>query len=91
MENLSLVDSHAHLEELEDLQESLQEAKTSGISGIIAVGMGIESNKKVLQITEINHGYVYPALGYHPWQIKGEEVEAPTSLSSETTLRKVWF
>lgn len=79
MENLSLIDSHAHLDELEDLQESLQEAKGTGVSGIIAVGMDIESNRKVLQITEVNHGYVYPAFGYHPWQIKEEKVEANLS------------
>ncbi len=43
--------------------------------GIIAVGMDVESNKKVLQIAEANPGFVYPALGYHPWQIKEGEVE----------------
>jgi len=47
---LSLVDSHTHLEELDDLPNSLQEAKSAGICGIIAVGMDIESNRKVLQI-----------------------------------------
>ena len=74
-----LVDCHAHLEELEDLPKSLQEAKEAGVCGILAVGMDVESNKKVLQIAEANPRYVYPALGYHPWQIKEEEVE--TNLS----------
>jgi TatD DNase family protein len=75
-----LVDGHAHLEELEDLPKSLQEAKEAGVIGIIGVGMDIESNKKILQIAEANTQYVYPALGYHPWQIKEEEVEANLSL-----------
>ena len=74
-----LVDGHAHLEELTDLPESLQEAKEAGVCGILAVGMDIESNKKILQIAEANTRYVYPALGYHPWQIKDEEVEANLS------------
>jgi TatD DNase family protein len=78
-ERLVLVDSHAHLEELDDLSESIQEAKAAGVRGIIAVGMDIESNKKVLQITEVNRGYIYPALGYHPWEIKEEKVEANLS------------
>ena len=43
---LYLVDGHAHLEELDDLPESLQEAKEAGVCGILAVGMDIESNKK---------------------------------------------
>ncbi len=76
---MSLVDCHAHLEELEDLSESLDEAKAAGVRGIIAVGMDIESNKKILKIAEANTQYVYPALGYHPWEIRQEEVEANLS------------
>ena len=76
---LSLVDSHTHLEELHDLPNSLQEAKSAGVCGIIAVGMDIESNRKVLQIAADNPQLVYPALGYHPWQIKEEEVGANLS------------
>ena len=79
LEKLSLVDSHAHLEELDDLPDSLQEAKGAGICGIIAVGMDIESNKKIFNIAEANPQFVYPALGYHPWEIKEEEVEANLS------------
>src|SRR5512136_2406724 len=76
IDKIHLVDAHAHLDELTDLTEILQEAKTTGVRGIIAVGMDVESNRKVLQIAEENPGYVYPALGYHPWRIKEEEVEA---------------
>ena len=75
----ALVDGHAHLEELDDLPKSLQEAKEAGVCGILAVGMDIESNKKILQIAQANARYVYPALGYHPWQIKEEEVGANLS------------
>ncbi len=76
---LPLVDSHAHLEELEDLPEALREAEAAGVCRIITVGMDIESNRKVLQIAAANPQFVYPALGYHPWQIKEEEVEANLS------------
>jgi TatD DNase family protein len=76
---MPLIDCHAHLEELEDLSESLQEAKAADVGGIIGVGMGIESNQKVLNIAKENKGYVYPALGYHPWVIREEEIE--TNLS----------
>jgi len=72
---ISLVDGHAHLEGLNDLTESIQEAKAAGVCGVIAVGMDIESNQKVLKIARENKGYIYPALGYHPWEIKEEEVE----------------
>jgi TatD DNase family protein len=76
---LYLVDSHAHLEELDDLTDSLREAKAAGICGIIAVGMDSESNKKALKIGATHPQFVYPALGYHPWQIKEEEVRANLS------------
>lgn len=77
--NIPLVDGHAHLDELDDLSESLEKARAAGVCGIIAVGMEIDSNQKVLKIAEGNKGYVYPALGYHPWEIIEEEVE--TNLS----------
>ena len=60
---MPLIDCHAHLEELEDLSESLHEAKAADVGGIIGVGMDIESNQKVLNIAKENKGYVYPALG----------------------------
>jgi len=78
-DEVSLVDSHTHLEDLDDLPESLEEAKAAGVCGIIAVGMDIESNKKILKIAAANSQFVYAALGYHPWEIKEEEVEANLS------------
>ncbi len=79
MNQVSLVDGHAHLEELKDLSDSLDEARAAGVRGIIAVGMDIESNKNIFQIAQANHGYVYPAIGYHPWRIKEEEAKANIS------------
>ena len=58
-----MVDCHAHLDGLGDLYDSHQEAKSVGVKGIIAMGMDIESNKKILQIAQGSHGYVYPTLG----------------------------
>jgi TatD DNase family protein len=72
---ISLVDVHAHLDGLDDLSKLIREAKEAGVVGIIAVGVDIESNKKILKIVGENHGYIYPALGYHPWEIREEEVE----------------
>ncbi len=74
-ERVPLVDVHAHLDGVEDLTPSLQEAKAGGVIGVVAVGMDIESNKKTLKIAEENKGYVFPALGYHPWEIDEKEVE----------------
>jgi len=75
-DTLPIVDVHAHLEELDDpgLSQALREARASGIRGIVAVGMDLDSNRRTLEIASENNGYVYPALGYHPWEIREEKV-----------------
>ncbi len=74
-EKLALVDGHAHLDEIPDLASSLEEAKEAGVLAIIAVGSTLEANERILQIAERNPDYVFPAIGYHPWDIKEEETE----------------
>lgn len=70
-----LFDAHAHLAELKDLSQSLAAAKEIGVGGVMAVGSEIESNKKTLEISQSYPQYVYPAIGYHPWEVIEEEVE----------------
>jgi len=89
MNELSLIDGHAHLEELKDLSGSLDEARTAGVRGIVAVGMDIESNKNIFQIAQANQGYVYPAIGYHPWQIREGETKANLSFIRDHVQRCV--
>lgn len=72
---ISIIDSHAHLDEVEDVESSLQIAQKNGVRAVIAVGVDLDSNKKTLQIAKENPGYVYPAIGYHPWDIKKENIE----------------
>lgn len=62
-----LIDTHAHLEELEDLPLALDRAKNAGVIAIIAVGSEHQSNLKVLQICQDYPSFIYPALGLHPW------------------------
>ncbi|MCX7974511.1 MAG: TatD family hydrolase [Candidatus Aminicenantes bacterium] len=76
MNEIVLIDGHAHLDELPDLLLSLEEAKNAGVKAIIAVGSALDSNKKTIEIASGYPTYVYPAIGYHPWDIKEQEVEA---------------
>jgi len=64
-----LVDSHAHLDEIEDIERAIQEAKQVGVIALIAVGQDYESNLKVLELSEKHRAFVYPALGLHPWSL----------------------
>jgi len=64
-----LIDTHAHLEELNNLELVFDEARENGVIAIVAVGSDYESNVKVLELSEKYPSFVYPALGLYPWQL----------------------
>ena len=64
-----LIDSHAHLDELEDADSVLEEANKLGVIAIVAVGSDYQSNMKTLEISQRHISFVYPALGLHPWRL----------------------
>jgi TatD DNase family protein len=66
---MKIIDTHAHLDELEDLESAISKAKESGIEAIIAVGSSIQSNQKILEICQVHWRFIYPALGLHPWEL----------------------
>ena len=61
-----LVDVHAHLHGVEDLEKTLSEAYEAGVRKIMAVSMDIESYEKTCAIKS-DLVKIYPALGIHPW------------------------
>jgi len=42
---------------------------------IVGVGMTIDSDRTILSLARQHPGYIYPAIGYHPWEIKPEKVD----------------
>ena len=70
-----LIDSHAHLDEIENLEPVLTEARSANIMAIIGVGSDYRSNQKTLDLAQAYKGFVYPALGLHPWNLKISEIE----------------
>jgi len=72
----NLVDGHAHLNEIEDVNGAIERARAKGVSHIIAVGMDIESNRRTLELAAEYPGIVYPAIGYHPWSIQTDGIDA---------------
>ncbi len=69
-----LIDTHAHLDEVEGLDRAIEEAKQAGVVAIIAVGQDYDSNLKILDIAEKHKHFVYPALGLHPWNLGNMDV-----------------
>ncbi len=70
-----MIDSHAHLNEIEDVDAALARAQAAGITGIVAVGMDMASNQATLELNRMFPHLVYPAVGYHPWSITPEGIE----------------
>ncbi len=64
-----MIDTHAHLNEIEAVERALARARDAGITGIVAVGMDLDSNRATLELARRFPNLVYPAVGYHPWSL----------------------
>jgi TatD DNase family protein len=71
-----IIDTHAHLDEMENLELTITRAKAAGLEAIVAMGQDVKSNTRTLEIAGQYPGFVYPALGLHPWNIRETEVDA---------------
>ena len=77
-----LIDTHAHLEAVDDLEGSLKRAKEAGVGKIITIGTSIESSKKAIEIAdstslklrgaEENFPEIFATCGLHPKDAKSE-------------------
>jgi len=75
LDNSILVDTHAHLEQLADIDGALKRARAAGVAAIVGVGMNLASNQRMLELANRHPDFVYPALGIHPWAIEPAELE----------------
>ena len=71
-----LIDTHAHLEEMGNLEGVITKAREAGVVAIITVGSDVETNRKTLEIAARYKDFVYPALGWHPWFIEKSKIDA---------------
>lgn len=72
---MKLIDSHAHLEQVANVEQALQRAKGTDVVAVIAVSMDLASNGKILGLAANHPGFVYPALGIHPWAVEASETD----------------
>jgi TatD DNase family protein len=70
-----MIDGHAHLNEIEEIDGAIERANNVGIYGIMAVGMDVDSNRDTLTLAKRFPDLVHPAIGYHPWSITLEGIE----------------
>lgn len=67
---MRLIDSHAHLEGVPNLDIELDRARSNGLVAVIAVGSDEKSNKDMLRISRRYAKFVLPALGLHPSNLR---------------------
>ena len=68
----SVIDTHAHLDALEDADGALVRAREAGVSRVITIGTGLASCRAALALATANAG-VYAALGIDPHQAGSDE------------------
>ena len=83
-----LVDAHCHLTGSylapEEVERTLLRARTSGVTGFIAVGTDLEDSRAVLDLVHAHAG-IQASLGVHPHEAKGWD--ATTEGALEAMLR----
>lgn len=77
---MTLLDTHAHLDQIENIDEVLGQAAQAGVEAIVAVGVGLASSQKNLEIKRRTQTpKIYTAFGIHPGEIKADEVDEALS------------
>jgi TatD DNase family protein len=75
-----VIDTHAHLDALDDPAGAIARARAAGVERIVSIGSGLASTRTTLAIAEGEEG-VSVAAGIHPHQAgEGESVEDLASL-----------
>lgn len=72
---IKLIDTHAHLDQVENVEQALNQAYAAGVEEIVAVGIDLNSNVKNLQIKKkaqpsAQQPKIFVALGVHPESLK---------------------
>ena len=67
-----MIDTHAHLDGLEDAAAAVERARAAGVTRVVTIGTGIGSCRAALSLAEAHAG-VYAALGIDPLQADSGE------------------
>ncbi|HEY3017755.1 MAG TPA: TatD family hydrolase [Gaiellaceae bacterium] len=78
-----MIDTHAHLDALDDPAGAAARARVAGVDRILAIGSGLASARKTLRLASDEEG-VFAAVGIHPHQAAdGEPLEELNALFDE--------
>lgn len=66
-----VIDTHAHLDELDAVDLALRQASEQGVVAVVGVGSSRESNERIAEICARYSAVAYPAFGLHPSNLPG--------------------
>ncbi len=70
---MSIIDTHAHIDQIEDLGSALKRAGEAGVSDIVAMSVDLGSMQKLMAIAgQYQAPRIHVALGVHPGMVKPE-------------------
>ena len=70
---MRLIDTHIHLEQVDDVDEALAEARAAGVSDLIAMGVDADTSRQVADWAQHKRG-VWAAVGHHPLNQTGPDL-----------------
>lgn len=74
---IKVIDTHAHLDHVDNIEEALSQADQLGVTGVVAVSIDLAANKKNLEIKKkITAPSIYVALGMHPESLENTDQQA---------------
>jgi len=81
---MTLIDIHAHLDQIENIDEVLARSAAAGVEAIVAVGVDLASCRKNLEIRkQCRQPKIFLGFGIHPGEIKAEEIDASLAFMTE--------
>ena len=83
-----LIDTHAHLEMLEDIPQVIERARDTGIERIVAVSSDLISSNKTVEIAE-DFPMVFTAVGIHPHEASSFDEEVLSQIEDLCNEQKV--
>jgi TatD DNase family protein len=87
---MNIIDTHAHLDQVENLSQALEEARVANVEAVLAVGVDLAANKKNLEIQTLNPSpKIFVGLGLHPGNIESERIEETIQFIRENIQRAV--
>jgi len=89
---MNLVDTHAHLEDVEDLDDAIRRAEAEGVIAIVTMGSDAESSKWALNESknyQMEGLKIYPAIGIHPWSLTSSNLTRDLKFIAENAHRAV--